>query len=107
MAGVAELRLANHMRLFELSQKVYICFLFRLQSVEILQNGTVVAGVPHSITFASRSKKNYDVTEALQKFMFLDFYAAALCNLGFMICGSYIEQVWPPLQYSNAKAKHC
>jgi len=35
-----------------------------LQSVEILQNGAVVASVPYSIAFASRSKKNYDVTEA-------------------------------------------
>jgi len=22
---------------------------------------------------------------------------AALCNLGFTICGSHVEQVWPPL----------
>jgi len=29
--------------------------------------------------------------------VFLDFYVAALCNLGFKICGSSIEQVWPPL----------
>jgi len=29
-----------------------------------------------------------------------DFYVAALCNLGFTICGSYIEQVWPPLIYA-------
>ena len=46
------------------SEKLYICFLFLLQSVEILLNGTVVASVPYSITFASRSKKNYDVTQA-------------------------------------------
>jgi len=74
-------------------------FLFLLQSVEILQNGTVVATVPYSITFASRSKKNYDVTEAriANKFVFLHFYVAALYNLGFTICGSYIEQVWPLL----------
>jgi len=36
------------MRLFELSEKLYtwlvLYFLFLLQSVEILQNGTVVAG---------------------------------------------------------------
>jgi len=24
-----------------------------------------------------------------------------LCNLGFTICGSYIEQVWPPLLYAS------
>jgi len=35
-----------------------------LPSVEILQNGTVVASAPYSITFASLSKKNYYVTEA-------------------------------------------
>jgi len=35
-----------------------------LQSLEILQNGTVVASVPYSITLESCSKKNYDVTEA-------------------------------------------
>jgi len=29
--------------------------------------------------------------------VFLDFYIAALCNLGFTIRGSYIEQVWPTL----------
>jgi len=53
------------MQLFELSEKLCICFyfLFLLQSVEILQNITVVASVPYSITFASRSKKNYDGTE--------------------------------------------
>jgi len=31
--------------------------------------------------------------------VFLDFYVEALSNLGFTICGSYIEQVWPPLKY--------
>jgi len=30
--------------------------------------------------------------------VFLDFYVAAYCNLGFTICGQYVEQVWPPLQ---------
>ena len=61
---------------------------------------TVSAPV-HSITFASRYKKHYDVTEAqvAYKFVFLDFYDAALCKLGFTICGSYIEQVQPPLPY--------
>jgi len=29
--------------------------------------------------------------------VFLDFYVAAHRNLGFTICGSYIEQVWPLL----------
>jgi len=31
--------------------------------------------------------KNFDVTEALiaNKFVFLDFYVAALCNLGFWL----------------------
>jgi len=33
-------------------------------SIARIANGTVVARVPYSITFASRSKKNYDVTEA-------------------------------------------
>jgi len=47
------------MWLIELSEKLYICFLHLLQSAEILQNGTVVASVPYSITFASRSKMNY------------------------------------------------
>jgi len=31
--------------------------------------------------------------------VFSGFYVAALCNLGFTICGSYTEQVWPPLLY--------
>jgi len=59
----------------------------------------VVASVPYNITFASRSKKNYDVTEAsiANKFVFSNFYVAALDNLGFTICGSFIEQIWPPL----------
>jgi len=59
----------------------------------------VVASVPYSNIFASRSETNYDVTEAwiANKFVFLDFYVAALSNLRFTICGSYIEQVWPPL----------
>jgi len=44
-------------------------------------------------------KTNYDVTEAYiaNKFVYLNFYVAAQCNLGFTISGSYIEQVWPPL----------
>jgi len=29
--------------------------------------------------------------------VFLDFCVVALYNLGFTICGSYIEQYWPPL----------
>ena len=47
----------------------------------------------YSIAFASRSKKNYDVTDAQipNKLTFLHFYVAALCNLGFTICGSCIE----------------
>jgi len=65
----------------------------------------VVASVPYSITSASRSEKNYDVTEAYiaNKLVFLYFYVAALYHLGFTIRGSYIEQVWPPLMYSYAK----
>jgi len=55
-------------------------FLFLLQSVQILQNGTVVASVPYSITFASRSKKIYDVTEVL--------IANKLVFLHFLRCGS-------------------
>jgi len=60
----------------------------------------VVASVPNSITFASRSKKNYGVTEELiaNKIVFLDFHVAALSNLAFTICGSYIEHVWPTLE---------
>jgi len=64
IAGVGELRLARCMWLFELSEKLCIWFSFLLQSAEILQNGTVVASVPYSITLASSSKNNYDVTEA-------------------------------------------
>ena len=29
--------------------------------------------------------------------MVLNFNVASLCNVGFTICGSYIEQVCPPL----------
>ena len=52
-----------------------------------------------SVPLESRSKKNYGVTkiETAKKIVVLDFYVAALCNLGFTICGSHIEQVWPPL----------
>jgi len=32
--------------------------------------------------------------------VFLDFYVAAVCNLGFTICGSYIEQVRSPVLYT-------
>jgi len=51
-------------------------FKFLLQIVEILYNGAVATSVPYSITFASRSKMNYDVTEILiaYKFVFLDIY---------------------------------
>jgi len=58
-----------------------------------------LASKPYSVAFASRSEKNYDVTEAqiANKFVVLDFYVAAFCNFGFTICGSHIEQVWPPL----------
>jgi len=46
--------------------------------------------VPCSITFASCSKKNYDVTEAqiANKFVLSGFYVAGLCNLGSATCGS-------------------
>jgi len=47
--------------------KIYVFvfyLLFLLQSVEILWNGTVVARVSYTITFASRSKKIHDVTES-------------------------------------------
>jgi len=30
--------------------------------------------------------------------VFSDIYVAALCNSHFTICGSYMEQVWPPLE---------
>jgi len=41
----------------------------------------------------------YVVTKALivNKFVFLDLYVAALCNFAFMMCGSYIEHIWPSL----------
>jgi len=32
--------------------------------------------------------------------VFSDFYVAALCVVGFTICGSFIEQVCPPLVYT-------
>jgi len=32
--------------------------------------------------------------------VFLDFYVTAHCNLGFAVCGSYIQPVWPPLVYT-------
>jgi len=57
------------------------------QTADCKARTCLVVFVPYSITFASRSKKNYDVTEAhiASKFVFLDFYIAALCNLGFTI----------------------
>ena len=53
----------------------------------------------YSIIFASHSKMYYVVTKALivNKFVFLDLYVAALCNFAFMMCGSYIEHIWPSL----------
>ena len=68
----------------------------------------MVAIVPYSINFASRSKKNHDVTEAqiANKFVFSDFYIAPVCNLGFAISGSHIEQVWPRLVYINNENRH-
>ena len=70
----------------------------------------MVASVSYCITFASGSKKtiisqkrrlqlNSCFWNFMFEFVFLEFYVAALCNLGFTICGSYIEQVWPPLAY--------
>ena len=35
--------------------------------------------------------------------MFLDICVVALCNLGFTICSSYIEHVWPHLTYMKDK----
>jgi len=62
----------------------------------------VVASVPCSFAFARHSKKNYVTkTWIANKIVFLD-YVAALCNLGFTKCGSYMEQVWPPLHYTYA-----
>jgi len=59
----------------------------------------VVVSVPYCITFASRSKKEHDVTEPwiTNEFVFFGFYLAALCNSGFTICGSCIQRVWSPL----------
>jgi len=50
---------------------------------------------------ASRFRKNYDVTETqiANKFVFLDFCVAALCNLGFTVCGSDMASGQPPLSY--------
>jgi len=39
-------------------------------------------------------KRRSQINSCFKIFMF-----AALCNLGFTICGSYIEQVWPPPLY--------
>jgi len=68
----------------------------------------MVASVPCSTTLASCSKKNYDVTEAqiANTFAFLDFHVAALCDLCFTICNSYIEQVWPPMLYTTKPGVH-
>ena len=59
----------------------------------------MAASMPYSITFASRSKKNCHCHRSVdcKQIRFLYFYVAALCNLAFTICGSYTEQVWPPL----------
>ena len=60
---------------------------------------TVVTSVPYSITFASRCKKLLCHRSVdCKKFVYLDFYVAAFCNLGCTICGSYMEQVWPTLE---------
>jgi len=85
------------MRLFLSFPKnyIFVYFLFLLQSVEILKSDTVVASVSYSITFASCSKENYDVTDAYiaNKNVLSDFYVAFLCDLGFTICGSNVQQV--------------
>jgi len=67
---------------------------------------TVVTSVPYSITFASRYKKlwchrNVDCKKIR---VFSLCYVAALCNLGFTIWGSYMEQVWPPW---NVLSNYC
>jgi len=71
-----------------------------------------LASMPYSVTFASRSGKNYGVTEAqiANKFVFLDFYVVDLCNLRFAICGSwsgqtYMEQVWPLLLWAKSNVR--
>jgi len=63
----------------------------------------------YSITFASRYKKNCDVTEVqiANEFVFSDFYVAALCNLCVTICGSYMEQVLPPLLLYHGLMQSC
>jgi len=33
--------------------------------------------------------------------VFFYLCVAALCNSGFTMCGSYIEQVWPPVLYKR------
>ena len=80
------------MGLFELLEKVSAVFLFHflflLQSVENLQV------VPKRIMVSQKR-------EIANTFMFSDFYVAVPCNLGFTICGSYIEQVWPSLICTN------
>jgi len=58
-AGVAKVRLASDMRLFEHSEKVFYCFLiFLLPMVEILQNcTTVVASVRDKYSFCKSFKR--------------------------------------------------
>ena len=64
--------------------------------------GTVVASVPCYITFASRYKKHVTEAKIANKFVFSDFNVAALCNLGFTMSSSYVEQVWPSLIYMRS-----
>jgi len=47
------------------------------------------------------------INEIANKFVFLAFYVAALCNLGFTICGSYIEQVLAPPDIYHTNFIHC
>jgi len=83
------------MRLFELSEILCICLSFFISIAKCRNPGKSYCGSWRAVqySFPSRSKTNYDVTEAsiAYKFVFVDFYAAAVCNLGFTICSSYIE----------------
>jgi len=80
--GQTAARCSSKLRLSELSENLYICFLSFISIVKCRNIAKWYCGsysVPYSITFASRYKKNYYVIEAYiaNKFVFFNFYDAA------------------------------
>jgi len=95
--GQTAARCSSKLRLSELSENLYICFLSFISIVKCRNIAKWYCGsysVPYSVTFASRYKKIITLQKRrLQINSCFSIFMMRLVNLGFTLRGSYIEQV--------------